>query len=265
MRIQIISDLHVEHGHYILPSNVGDVLIVAGDIASGPIAVAEALRDLRQQAGEGLPIIYVPGNHDWYGADIVRDKDAALASWGDAGITVLQCRSQLLGQSNGGWTVRCIGCTWWASMDWTSNGLEGDEAIAKVSYQSHSMISDFRFIQHNGEYLTPTHVRALHVMETAFLEAEIAAALAVGELPLVVTHNGVAAGSCHPKYGGDLLSAYFINLRPDLTAGVPLWIHGHTHASCDYVEPLTGCRVVCNPKGYGRENDQFQSRLMIDI
>ena len=30
---------------------------------------------------------------------------------------------------------------------------------------------------------------------------------------------------------------------------VAVWIHGHTHESCDYVEQ--GTRVLCNPRGYG--------------
>jgi Icc-related predicted phosphoesterase len=34
--------------------------------------------------------------------------------------------------------------------------------------------------------------------------------------------------------------------RPDL------WIHGHTHVSCDY--ELFGTREVCNPRGYPSES-----------
>ncbi len=81
---------------------------------------------------------------------------------------------------------------------------------------------------------------------------------------MVVTHFLPSRSSCHEKYHSNLVNAYFANDRDDLTAGVPLWIHGHTHSSFDYVLP-TGCRVVCNPRGYGTENREFQPKKVIEI
>jgi hypothetical protein len=53
-------------------------------------------------------------------------------------------------------------------------------------------------------------------------------------------------------------------------SGAALWVHGHTHASCDYFAGQT--RVVCNPKGYGPvrtggeyENPDFDSGLVVEI
>jgi hypothetical protein len=53
-------------------------------------------------------------------------------------------------------------------------------------------------------------------------------------------------------------------------SGAALWVHGHTHASCDYVAGQT--RVVCNPKGYGPvktggeyENPEFDAGLIVEI
>ncbi len=52
---------------------------------------------------------------------------------------------------------------------------------------------------------------------------------------------------------------------------VPLWIHGHMHASSDYtVAPegtLAGTRVVCNPRGYAPKhlNPNFNPRLLIEV
>jgi hypothetical protein len=46
---------------------------------------------------------------------------------------------------------------------------------------------------------------------------------------------------------------------------VAVWIHGHTHDSCDYVEE--GTRVVCNPRGYGpfELNAAFDPILTIEV
>jgi hypothetical protein len=39
-----------------------------------------------------------------------------------------------------------------------------------------------------------------------------------------------------------------------------LWLHGHLHCAHDYVH--AGCRVVANPLGYARKNEQlaFEAR-----
>jgi len=40
----------------------------------------------------------------------------------------------------------------------------------------------------------------------------------------------------------------------DLLAKADLWLHGHLHAPSDYRH--AGCRVVANPLGYARKNEQ---------
>ncbi|MCY1376215.1 hypothetical protein D9M69_636870 [compost metagenome] len=47
----------------------------------------------------------------------------------------------------------------------------------------------------------------------------------------------------------------------------PLWVHGHTHDSFDYM--LHGTRVACNPRGYAKngvnENPLFGSNSVVQI
>ena len=54
------------------------------------------------------------------------------------------------------------------------------------------------------------------------------------------------------------------------SSGAALWVHGHTHDSCDYVAGST--RVVCNPKGYGPkgvgapiENRAFDPMFVVQV
>ena len=42
-----------------------------------------------------------------------------------------------------------------------------------------------------------------------------------------------------------------------------LWVHGHTHDSCDYQVGVT--RVVCNPRGYEDENKRFDPELVVTV
>jgi Icc-related predicted phosphoesterase len=50
------------------------------------------------------------------------------------------------------------------------------------------------------------------------------------------------------------LNRFFVNDMSDrINAKKPkLWVHGHTHDSCDYIAGER-TRVVCNPKGYPGE------------
>ena len=68
MKLWILSDLHMEGCVWDLPSPPPDydVLIAAGDIhdpaSEGVVWLAER--------SQGKPVIYVPGNHEWYAHNI---------------------------------------------------------------------------------------------------------------------------------------------------------------------------------------------------
>ena len=72
MRIQVVSDLHLEF-HNLLPPIVEgtDVLVCAGDRA--PIG-AGAVRYVAEAWAAARHILYVRGNHEFYGADIDRAR-----------------------------------------------------------------------------------------------------------------------------------------------------------------------------------------------
>src|SRR5690349_12426264 len=70
MRIQLASDLHLEflassrpEEAVIAPARDADVLVLAGDIGTGLQAI-EVFREWP------VPVLYVPGNHEFYGFDL---------------------------------------------------------------------------------------------------------------------------------------------------------------------------------------------------
>ena len=83
MRLQIVSDLHLEFGNPVPDLAAGvDVVVLAGDLAEirHPWLLAEAV-----QAWEGAEhILYVPGNHEYYGSDIDEGRQILA---GQAGST----------------------------------------------------------------------------------------------------------------------------------------------------------------------------------
>jgi predicted phosphodiesterase len=67
MKLLIVSDLHLEFGNTYVPPQTGyDVVIIAGDISNpASRAVHWAKRD--STFGCARDVVYVPGNHEFYG------------------------------------------------------------------------------------------------------------------------------------------------------------------------------------------------------
>ena len=82
---------------------------------------------------------------------------------------------------------------------------------------------------------------------------------------VVVTHFAPSLHSADPRYGRTPGTAGFCNALDDWLPWARCWLHGHLHAPSDYEHK--GCRVVANPLGYARKNEQaaFQSNLLIEV
>jgi predicted phosphodiesterase len=241
MRIQLLSDLHFEfhrdHGRSLVDachaSDV-DVLILAGDIA-----VAEGISSALALFAERYPhVIYVHGNHEFYGSDRAsvlahtREACARLSN-----VHFLDCEAvQLAGR-------RFLGAPLWF-------------ARSAEATRNQRQISDFSLIKDYASWVYDEHERA-----KAFLESETRAG------DIVVTHHLPALPCVLPQYQGDPLNCYFVSdLAHVMRARQPaLWMHGHTHGNVDLV--CEGTRVVCNPFGYARreENRGFIERLVLDV
>ena len=82
---------------------------------------------------------------------------------------------------------------------------------------------------------------------------------------VAVTHFAPSLHSADPRYGNTPGTAGFCNALDDLLPYAQLWLHGHLHAPSHYTH--RGCRVVANPLGYARKNEQlaFQPKNLIEI
>jgi hypothetical protein len=82
---------------------------------------------------------------------------------------------------------------------------------------------------------------------------------------VVITHYAPSLMSMDPRYGLVPGTAGFCNALDDLFPQAALWLHGHLHCPHDYVQ--AGCRVVSNPMGYARkqEQDRFNPTLCIEV
>ncbi|WGS43547.1 metallophosphoesterase [Burkholderia sp. JSH-S8] len=276
MKVRVLSDLHLE-GNLpdVIPHAQADLVVLAGDIhnhAEGLRWAAETF-DPGVRPG-GVPVIYVPGNHEYYDGEFGA-LEAAMRDAARALDNVHYLNNDAYVDPAG--RFRVLGTTLWT--DFALFG--GDDAsIAHATDEASKVMLDFKGLiqvtwphdaavhagaaesQRGAERdFTPADSLALHRRARAWLEAQLAAPFA-GKT-IVVTHHAPHPRSLAERYARDPVSAGFVNdLAGLVRAPVALWAHGHTHTSFDY-ETEDGTRVVCNPRGYirrrtgERENTAF--------
>jgi predicted phosphodiesterase len=258
MKIWIMSDLHIEQSAWDLPAVRPDydVLVAAGDIHHA----VHGVEWLAERAA-AKPVVYVPGNHEWYDRVIAEELPAARDLASTRGIHFLWDDEVTIDG------VRFLGTPLWTDFE-----LYGDPqgAIAWAEYR----MNDYYVIRMAGperrHRLTGTETRDWCLKSKRWLTERFAAKSS--EKTVVVTHHLPSERSLAERFRDDLLNPAYASRLDDLVdvSGAALWVHGHTHESADYMIGRT--RVVCNPKGYGprrsgghHENEGFDDRLVVEI
>jgi predicted phosphodiesterase len=267
MKLWVMSDLHVDIADYVPPTSVeADLVLLAGDIAEGEAAMRWA-----RAAFGSRPVLFVAGNHEYYGYRVAQ-MDTVFAATNDKNWIFLQEREFIQDD------VRFLGCTLWTDFQ-----LFGSLQQETAKLAARRVMADFRAIladddsgdvnladswpgRSGNKWFTVEQSIALHYQHRAWLEAKLAEPFP-GKT-VVITHHAPARPSLHAQYANDLVSAGFINDLSHLMAGrVDLWLHGHTHHSFDY--RIGDTRVLCNPRGYitrrGVENPAFDPAWVIEL
>lgn len=247
MKIQILSDLHLDHWgsylgvnwytHEFLPAIQTDarVLVVAGD------SFSLRVRDLRWTRArlEDLcnrfqDVVYVPGNHEFYGTSI----DTGLVGLHEIALYIPNLHVLDLGRAAMIDGRRFLGHTMWFS--------KNDDALK---------ISDFWCISDFEPFVYEEHARFRNYLEHELTENDI-----------VVTHHAPSVKSIDSQYEGDPHNHYFCvpEMEELIYRRQPLlWVHGHMHTPFDYV--IGGTRVICNPQGYPGEGVRFNPKLIVEV
>ena len=252
MKVQVLSDLHVEFGNRLPPpAHEADVVVLAGDIAPYRPDVLEMVAETYS----GRRVLYVPGNHEYYGGDIDAVREAMAGDCAALGLDMLDRRALTIDG------VRFIGATLW-----TDFALDGSAAVVGAQQTARQGMPDFRVIRHGGVAFSPQESVRRHDGDRGFIEQELRSAADAGLTAVVISHHAPTPRSIRPWYQGNALNPAFASHLDSLIAryAPPLWIHGHMHDSVD--EQLGETRVVANPGGYtASENPRFDPTLCIDV
>ena len=250
MKLHVLSDLHLSQGELPVPESDADLVVLAGDIARPARAIAWASRIAK-------PVLYVAGNHEFYGGSIEATSDELKRLCAGTRVRVLDGDELVVDG------VRFLGATLWTDFMVLGEG----EARAAAVAEAQRFMRDFSVVRMGGEPFTPQASATLFARHAAWLEARLAEP---HDGPtVVITHHAPSPKSVHPRFAGSPLNACFVSDAERLIDGrrAQLWIHGHTHDSFDY--PVNGTRVLCNPRGYAKdgvnENPAFDARLTVEV
>lgn len=250
MKLNVLSDLHLSLGALPIPETDADVVILAGDIARPREAVSWA-------SGFAKPVLYVPGNHEFYGGSLAGTVAELKRLSAGTGIRLLDNDEAIIDG------VRFLGATLW-----TDFMLFGEGAKRQAAMQAaQRFMRDFSRIRVDEAPFTPEASAALFTQHAAWLEHKLAQPHAGPTV--VITHHSPSRKSIHPRFADSPMSACFVSDAEYLLDGnrARLWIHGHTHDSFDYL--VNGTRVLCNPRGYAKdgvnENPSFDANLLAAV
>lgn len=242
MKIRIVSDLHVEYSYMAniqlqnqIPRNrteAEQVLVLAGDVCQfNKMHLLEEF--LEYQSKIFKAIVYISGNHEYYGGNLSDDAKVKEMCGKYANIHYL---NRDIVTIDG---VNFIGTTLWS-----------DHSVANyIQRATTSMyMNDFKLIRQGSGLFTIDHATKEFKKNVEFINKSLMKH--VGEINVVLTHHAPSALSIHDRFKGDSINhGFYSDLEYLMHKYSPkLWIHGHMHNAFDYMVGDT--RVICNPRGY---------------
>jgi predicted phosphodiesterase len=250
MRLHVLSDLHLEQEGFTPELVKADVVVLAGDVGTGTQGIEWA-----RGWADGRPVLYVAGNHEFYGHSLPELTEQLRDSAAGSAIHVLENDEVTIDG------VRFLGCTLWSDFDF--DGVERREESMRVCER---VVNDFGHIRFapDDRALVPRDARALHLESRRWLGERLAEPH--DGVTVVITHH---APLIRGRPSQPLLRAVAGAFASDVTElmgaeRAALWIFGHTHRWADV--DVRGTRVISNPRGYPHQPvAEFDPRYTIDV
>lgn len=242
MRIQLLSDIHLEFGPMDLPKTDADVVVAAGDIGLHNTAVSWLL-------AFNKPVIYIAGNHEMWGGDLLQRLELFRGACKGTNIHFLERNQVTLND------VTFYGATLW------SDFASSDPVIMGYAGQ---VMNDFAYISLNGAVLEPEWLARYNLESLQWLKKAVSRK--TNNKQVIVTHHAPSLKSWGFNADDPIRYAYCNQLDDLIRKWRPsLWIHGHVHCHSDY--HILDTRVLCNPRGYQPHKlvDAFEPNRVVEI
>ena len=250
MNFQIASDLHFDtrDGLYSTeyPVRKAPLLILAGDVAS---AMDPDYQDMLERVAEPFDmVLYVPGNHEYYGSNIsVERMDERIEEicYSVGNIVYLNKRR-----------INIRGMAYIGATLWTNCPNEA------------KYMNDFSHI--NSGRFTPATENRLHREHKQWLGDAIRSAKRDGCVgAVVVTHHAPDRALELDTHSRDpvLFPWYYSSDMGNLTHDpfVQVWVHGHTHEAYRMQIDEGGTIFASNALGYQREDTGYSTQAVLRL
>lgn len=258
MKVFLTSDLHLECDTKTSDVKIPkcDLIILAGDISHMGHALKYASGLAQEHA---VPVIFVPGNHEYYGKDYVEQTALAREFSAENVYVLMNDTVEFDG-------VRFIGSTLWSDF---SAGAKNDQwTIMQNRKFAGNYINDFHVIKHsesNNRRLKPEFVRDLNYEAMRYFKQQLDQGF--DGTTVVVTHFSPSITLEDPQFKGSPASPYFnANCDELIKEYEPdFWFFGHTHSSVEAVIGKT--KIFANQYGYKHEwgKTGYREGLVIDV
>lgn len=244
MKVAYGSDFHFEfYGNKVMKRMITDwifdddtdFLIIAGDLHIGAKWVIDVIEFIYKC--HSIPIIYVPGNHEYYHSSFQKENSIFLQNGLEHdSYTILLSGFKIfddvmfagaMGNLDGSWEL-------------INRGVHG-------GLNDFHMISDFKDRVIRGEHERTTLINDLEYNNN-------------NGKAVVITHTMPSPKCVHEKYKGSYMNPCFANDWECVMGDYKpqYWICGHTHDVSELKIHETD--VLINPMGYPRENKNWEWR-----
>lgn len=258
MRCFFMSDLHLERQEFPWDLPHGDVLVIAGDLCEARCLDpgrsdryhsdqrSRVLRLMDKALDRFRHVLVIAGNHEHYG--LMFEETTGLMRQHLAGITVLDDDTVEISG------IRFFGATLWTDFDGNSQ-----DAMNRVRKR----MGEFFFVRTaaDGDATRPPKFQPEHALaafERSWTSLTRSLEDAAGKPTVVISHHapshqglgGPSFTTSSDRHDRALDCAYASDLdrRISALAGVPVWIHGHTHVRRAY--RIADTRVLANCRGF---------------
>jgi len=232
MKIQVLSDLHLEFGKRIISfDHAAEVFILAGDVDLGKKGIEWILENISK------PVIYVLGNHEYYGGYYPKTLDKIREIAKNTHVNVLENDF-----------VDIEGVRFHGATLWTDFSIFGD--LRYYGFYCQERMNDYKKIKLSPLYskLRSIDTYRIHTISKKWLETSLSESSHCQNI--VVTHHAPCQKSLPEHFANDSLSsAYVSNLEDLIEKFKPkYWIHGHIHQFSHY--KIFDTEIICNPMEY---------------
>ena len=237
MKVRIFSDIHNEFQRWSpieLDTDSETTLILAGDLWTGD-KVQNTINWLNELSVRFANVVVVLGNHDYWRNKNWKNIPDAINDNTFANVFVLEntfieIEGKLIG-----------GCTLWTDLN---------NQNPSTVYGAVGCTNDFMQM-HIAEFSTDKWLKEFY-NSREFIENTKCDILITHYMPSSSFTDPRFKGSfCNPLFSSDLVE-YMVNHYISMPR---YWIYGHTHTAGK--ARILDTEFFCNPRGYPRENNEF--------